>query len=93
MFIPIVYTKLSAQKQYTSKFHVKLTNLEVFSRRNKHDSKHGKWYSAQRLEKKKNSSCPAKNPNNKTESGNPEYSKIQTQSGKILYNIKLAITV
>lgn len=26
---------------------------------------------------------PRENPNNKTKSGNPEYSKIQTQSGKM----------
>ena len=36
-----------------------------------------------------NCSCPAKNPNNKTESINPEYSKIQTQSGKMCIMLML----
>lgn len=30
----------------------------------------------------------AKNPNNKTESGNLEYSEIQTQFGKNMYKVK-----
>lgn len=66
-----------------------INNLEVFSRGNKH-SKHGKWYSAQGLGR-----SPAKNHNTcyKTESGNPKNFKTQTQSGKILYNVKLAITL
>lgn len=43
-----------------------------------------------------NSSCPAKNPNNKTESGNSKYSKIQkfklNQEKYCMYNVKLAMT-
>lgn len=41
-------------------------------------------------------SCPAKNPNNKTESGNSKYSKIQkfklNQEKFCMYNVKLAMT-
>lgn len=42
-----LYTAL-CEKQYTKLFYAKLTNLKVFSRKNKH-RKHGKWYSAQGL--------------------------------------------
>lgn len=40
--------------------------------------------------------CPAKNPNNKTESRNSKYSKIQkfklNQEKYCMYNVKLAMT-